>query len=190
MSFVTVTAAMAKAFSNAGRESVQLTGDMEREFVLAIHCRNAGDESGYWRHLRALHAINAPAVEREEYVPYLVDWGRIFTPIEEDCWFSIRSLGLQMFPQYPIDHFFADFADPWRKWVIECDGKAYHSAAKDAARDQVMEELGWTVTRIPGSLLWLPEEDERAAHHFIRAMAYEVDPVKYRRCRPYPKADE
>lgn len=189
MGFVTISDAMREALSDEGWESVQTVGDMEREFALAISCRAAGEDAGYWRHLRALHAINAPAVQRNEYVPYMVEWSRIFTPIEEDCWFSIRTLGLQMFPQYPIDRYFADFADPWRKWVIECDGKAFHNAAKDRQRDQAMEELGWTVTRLPGSLLWLSEEDERAAHHFIRQVAYEIDPVKYRHCKPFPKAE-
>lgn len=189
MTFVTITSAAVKAFMDDGWEATQKVGDMEREFALAINCRASGNESGYWRHLRALHAINAPAVERNEYVPYLVDWSRIFTPIEEDCWFSIRTLGLQMFPQYPIDRYFADFADPWRKWVIECDGKAFHNAAKDQERDQVMEELGWIVTRLPGSRLWLSEDDERAAHRFIRDMAYEIDPCTYKHCKPYPKAD-
>ena len=190
MAFVTVAEAMSKAFTAECLEAARRTGEMEREYELALHCRSSNDPSGYWRHIRAIHRINAVAVERNEYVPYVVDWSSIFTPIEELCWWSIRSLGLQMFPQYPIDRYFADFADPWRKWVLECDGKAFHNPIKDAERDQVMEELGWTVTRLPGRMLCRPDEDDDSAHCFIRSMAFEIDPVGYRRCKPFPKVEE
>jgi len=150
---------------------IEFNGALEILFEGALAARDAGDLSGYFTRIAKIHDLNADHVSRGEYDPYIVDWTRIFTPIEEDAWFSIRQLGLQMFPQYTILNYFADFADPWKKLVLECDGKAWHDAAKDAARDQDMQEAGWTVCRIPGKFLVLGEDDPRSSHHIIRDMA-------------------
>lgn len=82
---------------------------------------------------------------------YFLDWTRHFTPIEASMWSEIRYAGLPMWPQYPIGRYFADFADPRAKVVIECDGKAFHNAQKDATRDNDMARSGWRVYRISGA---------------------------------------
>lgn len=89
--------------------------------------------------------------------PYFLPWD--FTPIETNAWGEIRRHGLPLYPQYPILHYFADFADPYRKIAIELDGRAWHSEAKDAARDADMIALGWVVYRIPGLVAntWLEQ---------------------------------
>lgn len=84
--------------------------------------------------------------------PYEVgDWLQIFTPIEYALWQDIRCYGLDLWPQLPVGRFFVDFGNPVAKVAIECDGKQFHmDKAKDAARDQELEAMGWEVIRIPG----------------------------------------
>jgi very-short-patch-repair endonuclease len=84
--------------------------------------------------------------------PYEVgEWPSIFTPIESALWTDIRCYGLDLWPQLPVGRFFVDFGNPVAKVAIECDGKAFHrDAAKDQARDEELEAMGWEVIRIPG----------------------------------------
>lgn len=85
--------------------------------------------------------------------PYPMDWLPMFSPIERATWGEIRMYGLPFWPQYPIGPFFADFADPVKQIVIECDGAAFHKdKAKDKRRDEFMNNCGWTVYRLPGSV--------------------------------------
>ena len=73
------------------------------------------------------------------------------TPIEVAMWSDIRMEGAVFYPQYPVDKFFLDFANPVAKVALECDGYAFHlDKEKDAARDARLSELGWTVYRFTG----------------------------------------
>lgn len=91
---------------------------------------------------------------------YMVDWLSIFSPIERDVWAAIRYRGLPLRPQYPVGRFFADFADPEKKIVIECDGRAFHADKEaDAMRDAEMIADGWRVFRIEGWECKQPEID-------------------------------
>lgn len=87
--------------------------------------------------------------------PYtdLVDWNRMFSPIEEQTWMALRSFGhCPLYPQYPVDRFFLDFGNPKMKVAIECDGKEWHmDKEKDARRDKILLENGWHVFRIGGA---------------------------------------
>lgn len=83
--------------------------------------------------------------------PYqIADWASIFTPIESSLWWDIRAKHLHLWPQLPVGRFFVDFGNPIAKIAVECDGKKFHNAAKDAARDAELREIGWIVYRIPG----------------------------------------
>lgn len=55
----------------------------------------------------------------------------------------------KIYPQYPIGPFWADFALPDYRLVIELDGYQYHKDRKeqDHQRDLYMEKRGWTVMR-------------------------------------------
>lgn len=91
---------------------------------------------------------------------YFIDWLMLFTPIERAVWSSIRSCGLPMRPQYPVGPYFADFADPKRRIVIECDGREFHqNKSRDAARDDAMHRNGWIVFRLTGSECMKPDMD-------------------------------
>ena len=111
-------------------------------FSIVLH-----NDSRKWSSIRKIYAT----VDLSEYIPYVVDWTLIFSPIERMAWGEIRSSGLPFYPQYPVGKFFADFADPVKKIVIECDGKAFHDKQQDDLRDSLMGSLGWTVYRVSGA---------------------------------------
>lgn len=82
-----------------------------------------------------------------------INWGSLFTPIEESMWHNLRSFGkCPMYPQFPVRKYFVDFGNPIIKVAIECDGKMYHTdKEKDLVRDKVLLEAGWMVYRINGA---------------------------------------
>lgn len=87
---------------------------------------------------------------RVYFDPYRLDFTRDMTPIEDAVWGDIRCAALPFYPQIPALNYFLDFADPFKQIAIECDGKEWHDAEKDAKRDARLMEIGWTVYRIPG----------------------------------------
>lgn len=89
---------------------------------------------------------------RVHFDPYRLDFTSDMTPIEARAWADIRCAGLPFFPQLPVLGYFLDFADPFKKIAIECDGKQWHDAERDAKRDARVRAEGWTVYRIPGSM--------------------------------------
>jgi len=88
--------------------------------------------------------------------PYLIfnNWVDIFTPIERNAWAAIRYLSLPVFPQFPIDKYFVDFADIVKKYVFEIDGHEFHSTIEQRKRDKIrsdkLKSLGWIIYRING----------------------------------------
>jgi very-short-patch-repair endonuclease len=82
--------------------------------------------------------------------PYRLDFTSDMTPIEYSVWCDIRGTGLPFYPQIPALNYFLDFADPFKKIAIECDGAQWHDAEKDAKREARLKEVGWTIYRIPG----------------------------------------
>ncbi len=82
--------------------------------------------------------------------PYFVDWALEFTPIEKQAWHSIRSRGVPMYPQFPLFHYFVDFANPFHRVGLELDGKVWHDEKNDRERDQKLAEFGWRIFRVPG----------------------------------------
>lgn len=85
------------------------------------------------------------------YNIYAFGWEEIFTPIELEAWYSIRSKGrLVLYPQYPVLNYHLDFANPYLKIALELDGAKYHDKEKDLKRDNNLRALGWTVYRISG----------------------------------------
>lgn len=86
------------------------------------------------------------------YDPYFVNWSNLFTPIEYDCWCSIRCQGVILFPQFSVAGYILDFANPYLKIAVECDGKDWHNEEKDKLRDTILyEKHGWKTFRIKGS---------------------------------------
>lgn len=109
--------------------------------------------------------------------PYeIADWMSVFTPIESALWCDIRGRGLDLWPQLPVGRFFVDFGNPVSRIAVECDGKEWHQdAAKDCARDQELEAMGWEVVRIPGWMCNRPilTRSEAQDKHGIEEDEYE-----------------
>lgn len=124
-----------------------------------------------WQATRDIYRLQRKLLGHE-YQAYPVDWCAIFTPIELQCWDCIRTLGgLPFCPQYPVERFFVDFGDPVRKFAIECDGKAWHDAKRDAARDEILQDVGWRVFRVTGHQCHLPDEHPQSVYAVVRELA-------------------
>ena len=101
---------------------------MRHELIMADGCEWADDPYA-WEHIGGIR----------------------LTPIERALWHDIRAEDAVLYPQYPVGRYFVDFGNPVARVAIECDGAKWHiDAAKDAARQQEIEAIGWTVYRIGG----------------------------------------
>lgn len=85
--------------------------------------------------------------------PYTLGIYEHFTAIERAVWQDIRSTARMNFlPQFPVGRFFVDFGDPARNIAIEADGKQFHDADRDRARDsELFSSHGWRVFRVSGA---------------------------------------
>jgi len=87
---------------------------------------------------------------------------RTQTPAESALWKLLRAHKMQGFQfrrQHPIDRFFADFACPTAKLIIELDGNSHDNRTEqDLARDEHLQHLGWMTLRFSNiDLLKNPE---------------------------------
>lgn len=128
-----------------------------------------------WDRIEQHYAEFLPAIlagRKDEWAIDAYAWdgiGITLTPIENWLWQDIRQANAVFYPQFPIAGFFADFANPKARVVIECDGRDYHlDKTKDAARDQRLGELGWTVYRITGSQCRTEQDEETGASGYAR----------------------
>lgn len=95
-------------------------------------------------------------------LPPGISAGEAESPFEEDVAAALRSLGYDIVPQvgcnrYRIDIGVVDPQYPGQFVLgVECDGATYHSAAsardRDRLRQEVLENLGWTIHRV-----WSPD---------------------------------
>lgn len=122
------------------------TMDAKSEIESLFSVIRANDDRK-WGAIRRMYSL----IDLSEYNAYPIDWTIIFTPIEKAAWNEIRCRNLPFWPQFPIGKYFADFANPIKKLVIECDGAAFHSSQQDAFRDAYMTANGWSVYRISGA---------------------------------------
>lgn len=110
-----------------------------------------------WTLIREIYKEVIHDIEEAEKVgsgvdPYFVDWMKVFTPVEEDAWQSIRGQGLRFYPQFPVLSYFIDFADPIKKIGLEIDGRDWHTNRdKDRARDLELLSAGWRIFRVTGA---------------------------------------
>lgn len=99
--------------------------------------------------------VNEGLASWEQSNPYdIADWMNIFTPIERAAWSDIRDLPFSVWPQFPVGKYVVDFAIVHKRIAIECDGAAYHDAARDSARDAELLKMDWYVIRISGRDCW------------------------------------
>ena len=92
---------------------------------------------------------------------------RAATPSEQRAWTALRQLRHQGHPvrrQHPIGPYIADFGIISARLVIEVDGGIHRLpdvAARDADRQNDLEDLGWSVLRLT------PEEASSPDHILV-----------------------
>lgn len=79
------------------------------------------------------------------------------TPSEALLWSQLRGrrLGVSFRRQVIIGNFIVDFCAPRAALIVEVDGDEYHAqhTSADEARDKKLVRAGYTVLRIPASLV-------------------------------------
>jgi very-short-patch-repair endonuclease len=79
------------------------------------------------------------------------------TPSESALWGALRggALGITFRRQVPIaGRYIGDFVASELKLVVEVDGSSHHArATADARRDRELQRLGFTVVRLPVTLV-------------------------------------
>ena len=76
---------------------------------------------------------------------------RNMTDAEKALWMRLRNRqldGLRFKRQEPIGPYFADFACPAARLVVEVDGGQHSGSVRDAVRDRRLQELGFAVLRV------------------------------------------
>ena len=77
--------------------------------------------------------------------------------IEAQLYEAMRSDGLDPVPQYYVQGYYADFAFPDVRLLVEADGAIHEDAAHrqhDRKRDWILKRQGWTVKRFRGSTIY------------------------------------
>lgn len=147
-----------------------------------------------WNRLRAHYAALNPLIlsqVKNEWAIDAYEWDNgmmRMTAIEQWLWSDIREQNAIFYPQYPVGRFFVDFANPVAKVAIECDGAAFHQdKAKDRARDDILNAMGWKVYRISGSDCRTESDIETGcisrAHRFVREVVEEHQLCRHHQVR-------
>jgi DNA helicase-2/ATP-dependent DNA helicase PcrA len=86
-----------------------------------------------------------------DFLP-LPEYKTVFTPIEEKLLRALEAHQLTYEPQIRIRGYTVDFlVGTQNKVIVECDGRTYHDAYKDVARDKVLALEGYPICRFSGS---------------------------------------
>lgn len=85
--------------------------------------------------------------------PYGLVW---MSPIEIKLYEALRQEGLDPIPQYYVQGYYADFAFPDVRILVEADGAVHNAVAQhehDRKRDWILTRQGWTVKRFHGTTI-------------------------------------
>lgn len=89
--------------------------------------------------------------------PYITDWNTYFNEIEKKLWGDIRSIGVFLYPKYPIDKYFIAFGNPFIKIGINIE---YNNPKfNDNHKISKLKELGWTIYTIKSKNTLVSAED-------------------------------
>ncbi len=102
--------------------------------------------------------LQAKAASRPESTQVQTPHGLVWmSPIEMRLYEAMRQDGLDPVPQYHIQGYYADFAFPDVRLVVEADGAIHNDAvhkAHDRKRDWVLRRGGWTVKHFHGTTIY------------------------------------
>lgn len=109
-----------------------------------------------WANIRKAYAYELPSImqslkQGQFHYHDFMDFRSVMSPIEKTTWDDIKYYGVRLLPEFPVLHYFIDFANPLHKIGLEMDGAQWHDAEKDAARDARLGREGWKIHRITGS---------------------------------------
>lgn len=76
-----------------------------------------------------------------------------FTPIESRLYEALRARLLEPIAQFGVGQLRLDFAFPEARLGVECDGREWHDAVRDAARDLKLKHRGWEVIHFSGTAI-------------------------------------
>jgi len=107
------------------------------------------------------------------------------TPIEGQLLTAMKSAGLMPQVQYGIDRFRVDFAFVPERLVVEADGRAWHDAERDAARDAHLMTLGWTTIRFTGSQIY--RDVDTVIADVVEVLATQAASLRYTPTPPAPQ---
>lgn len=115
-------------------------------------------------------AFCTPGLSREVLLQQRAHYMRFHpTPSEFLLWGRLRSrrLGVVFRRQVVVGNAIVDFCAPAASVIVEVDGDLYHQqrSAADAARERKLVRAGYTVVRIPASLV---ERDLDAATALVQ----------------------
>lgn len=86
---------------------------------------------------------------------YPTDWSNILTDIEFQVWSIIRTKGrLVLYPQFPVDHYFVDFANPGLKIGLEIKKNSIDDPEKKQQRDDKIKSHGYTIYEVSGKEMY------------------------------------
>ncbi len=102
--------------------------------------------------------LQAEAAARPESRHVQTAFGSFWmSPIEVQLYEALRQEGLDPVPQYYIQGYYADFAFPDVRVIVEADGAVHNDAAQhehDRKRDWILGRQGWTVKRFHGTTIY------------------------------------
>ncbi len=103
-------------------------------------------------------SFHTPGLAREVLLQQRAHFMRFHpTPSESLLWSQLRArkLGVSFKRQVVVGNFIADFVAPAAALIVEVDGDGYHAlrTRADVARDQKLIRAGYTVLRVPASLV-------------------------------------
>ena len=114
--------------------------------------------------------LNAPVL----YKYYNEDL--LYTPIEIYLRDELIRRNIAFEPQVKLGRFYVDFLVEAnrQKIIVEYDGRAFHSAKKDAARDRELQLEGYRIIRFTGSELY------HDAAHCVDCLLYQSNKTERR----------
>lgn len=100
----------------------------------------------------------------------------MFTPIEKIFKDKLVERGLSFKSQVKLDRFYVDFLVEVNntKVIVECDGREYHDAVRDAERDKELKKEGYSICRFSGSEIY-NNCDECIDKLFIKNQQYSTN---------------
>lgn len=127
--------------------------------ILKEEFQNSNNIYEKWNKIREFYALNYSYIIQTSKesrniwaMSYPFDWNNYFSYIEKIAWASIRENGgIILYPQFPAQGFFIDFANPYLKIGLELDSEEFHNEEKDKKRDKKLLREGWKIFRVTSS---------------------------------------